>query len=74
VLIGRDGPAIAAALKGKAPVYQAADMKTAVSVSASIAEEGDTVLLAPACASFDQYANYAERGKDFCRAVEAVSL
>jgi UDP-N-acetylmuramoylalanine--D-glutamate ligase len=72
VLIGRDGPAIAAALKGKAPVYQAADMKTAVSVGASIAEEGDTVLLAPACASFDQYENYAERGKDFCRAVEAI--
>jgi UDP-N-acetylmuramoylalanine--D-glutamate ligase len=72
VLIGRDGPAIASALKGKAPVYQAADMKTAVSVGASIAEEGDTVLLAPACASFDQYANYAERGRDFCRAVEAL--
>jgi UDP-N-acetylmuramoylalanine--D-glutamate ligase len=72
VLIGRDGPAIAAALKGKAPVYQAADMKTAVSIGASIAEEGDTVLLAPACASFDQYENYTERGKDFCRAVEAI--
>lgn len=73
VLIGRDGPAIAAALKGKAPVYQAANMKTAVSVCASIAEEGDTVLLAPACASLDQYLNYAERGKDFCRAVEALA-
>lgn len=72
VLIGRDGPAIAAALKGRSPVYQAADMQTAVSVAASIAEEGDTVLLAPACASFDQYANYAERGRDFCRAVEAL--
>lgn len=72
VLIGRDGPAIAAALKGRSAVYQAADMQTAVSVAASIAEEGDTVLLAPACASFDQYQNYAERGRDFCRAVEAV--
>ncbi|HWM27235.1 MAG TPA: cyanophycin synthetase, partial [Woeseiaceae bacterium] len=73
VLIGRDGPAIAAALKGKAPIFQAAEMKTAVSVAASIAEEGDTVLLAPACASFDQYANYAERGRDFSRAVEALA-
>lgn len=73
VLIGRDGPAIAAALKGLAPVYQAADMRTAVSIAASLAEEGDTVLLAPACASFDQYRNYAERGLDFSRAVEALS-
>jgi UDP-N-acetylmuramoylalanine--D-glutamate ligase len=73
VLIGRDGPRIAAALKGLAPIYQAADMKTAVSVAASIAEEADTVLLAPACASFDQYENYAQRGNDFRRAVEAIS-
>jgi UDP-N-acetylmuramoylalanine--D-glutamate ligase len=73
ILIGRDGPAIAAAFKGLAPVYQAADMKTAVSVAANIALDGDTVLLAPACASFDQYRNYAERGQDFRKHVEALA-
>jgi UDP-N-acetylmuramoylalanine--D-glutamate ligase len=72
ILIGRDGPKIASALKGRVPVYQAADMQTAVSVASSIAVEGDTVLLAPACASFDQYLNYAERGRDFCRVVEGL--
>lgn len=72
VLIGRDGPAIAAALKGLAPVYQAADMATAVSLASHLAAEGDTVLLAPACASFDQYSGYAERGEDFRRAVRAI--
>jgi UDP-N-acetylmuramoylalanine--D-glutamate ligase len=72
ILLGRDGPAIARALKGLAPVYQAADMQTAVSVAANLARPGDTVLLAPACASFDQYRNYGERGMDFRRAVEAL--
>jgi UDP-N-acetylmuramoylalanine--D-glutamate ligase len=72
ILIGRDGPAIARALKGLSPVYQAANMDTAVSVAANIAGPGDTVLLAPACASLDQYRNYAERGMDFRRAVGAL--
>ncbi|HZD52156.1 MAG TPA: UDP-N-acetylmuramoyl-L-alanine--D-glutamate ligase, partial [Woeseiaceae bacterium] len=57
ILIGRDGPAIARALKGKTIVYQAADMRTAIPIAASLARPGDTVLLAPACASFDQYRN-----------------
>ncbi len=69
ILIGRDGPAMARALKERVPVYQAANMETAVSVAANLAGPGDTVLLAPACASLDQYRNYAERGEDFRRAV-----
>ncbi|HEX7063165.1 MAG TPA: UDP-N-acetylmuramoyl-L-alanine--D-glutamate ligase [Woeseiaceae bacterium] len=72
ILIGRDGPAIARALKGRTTVFQTADLRTALPIAAQLARPGDTVLLAPACASFDQYRNYAERGLDFRRQVEAL--
>lgn len=69
VLIGEDAPAIAYALDGLAPAHLAENMHDAVRLAASFAEDGDTVLLAPACASFDQYENYQRRGDDFCDAV-----
>jgi UDP-N-acetylmuramoylalanine--D-glutamate ligase len=47
-------------------------MDDAVQQAAAFAEADDTVLLAPACASFDQFDNYAARGEAFCRAVEAL--
>ncbi len=74
VLIGQDAEAIAAALDTVMPVYFAADMDDAVRQAAAFAESDDTVLLAPACASFDQFDNYAARGDAFCRAVEALAL
>ncbi len=49
-------------------------MHTAVRKASELAETGDTVLLAPACASFDQYPNYMARGEDFAGAVEALVL
>jgi UDP-N-acetylmuramoylalanine--D-glutamate ligase len=72
VLIGEDGPAIGEALNGLAPTHRAASMQEAVICAANLAEPGDTVLLAPACASFDQYENYQKRGDEFCHAVEAL--
>ena len=69
VLIGEDAAAIAAALDGLAPVHRAGDMWAAVQRAAEIAEPGDTVLLAPACASFDQFESYGQRGEAFCRMV-----
>jgi UDP-N-acetylmuramoylalanine--D-glutamate ligase len=54
------------------PVHFADTMGAAVSMAAECAEFDDTVLLAPACASLDQYNNYKERGKSFCDAVEAL--
>ena len=47
-------------------------MEEAVSLSARIAEEGDVVLLSPACASFDWYARFEDRGDHFRRLVEQL--
>lgn len=72
VLIGRDAEEIDAALDTMVPTYFAQDMNDAVRQAASYAESEDTVLLAPACASFDQFDNYAARGDAFRDAVEAL--
>ncbi len=58
--------------EGICPAYLCRDMACAVSKAVSVADKGDVVLLSPACASFDLYANYKERGKDFSRIVNAI--
>jgi len=72
VLIGEAGPLIAAALAGTVPMVNAATMDDAVQQAARLAAAGDTVMLAPACASFDMFTSYAHRGEVFVRAVEAL--
>jgi UDP-N-acetylmuramoylalanine--D-glutamate ligase len=72
VLIGTDAEKIAHALDTVMPVSFADTMGAAVSMAAKFAESDDTVLLAPACASLDQYSNYMERGDAFCQAVGAL--
>ena len=72
VLIGKDAEKIAHALDTVMPVHFADTMGAAVSMAQKCAESGDTVLLAPACASLDQYRNYMHRGDAFREAVEAL--
>ena len=72
VLIGRDAEAVEKGIDTIMPTYFARDMDDAVQQAAAFAESDDTVLLAPACASFDQFDNYAARGDAFCRAVGAL--
>ena len=72
VVMGKDANKLAAALDGLAPIVHVDDMRSAVKQAAVMTTAGDTVLLAPACASLDQYRNYAERGDMFARYVEAL--
>ena len=69
ILFGEDAAKIEEAFNGLAPTSIVADLREAVKSAAEVAETGDTVLLAPACASFDQYPNYQARGDDFRNAV-----
>jgi UDP-N-acetylmuramoylalanine--D-glutamate ligase len=73
LLFGAARDRIAAALgDAGVPVERVATLAAAVRAAAAVAAAGDTVLLAPACASFDQFADYAARGRAFSAAVEAL--
>ena len=65
LLIGEDAGAIANALGNAAPSETVATLDDAVARAAAIAKPGDVVLLAPACASFDQFASFEARGDAF---------
>ncbi|MBO9481240.1 UDP-N-acetylmuramoyl-L-alanine--D-glutamate ligase [Salinisphaera sp. G21_0] len=74
ILIGRDGPAIEQAVKGSAEIHKAASLDDAVSLAAELAEPGDAVLLAPACASFDMFNSFEHRGDRFAELVNGLIL
>jgi len=73
VLIGRDAVLIANAIGDAAQIVYAVDMYSAVQTAAKLASAGDSVLLSPACASFDMFKNYEHRGDCFVSAVEELS-
>jgi UDP-N-acetylmuramoylalanine--D-glutamate ligase len=72
VLMGRDSDLIAAALGDAVPQVRATSLDDAIARCKALAQSGDAVLLSPACASFDMFKNYEERGQLFARAVEAL--
>ena len=72
VLIGRDADQLAAWVPDGIPTAFAEDMDAAVKSAAGLAHPGDRVLLSPACASFDMFENYAQRGDRFMQAVRRL--
>jgi UDP-N-acetylmuramoylalanine--D-glutamate ligase len=72
ILMGEAREVIAAQLEVRVPIVMASDMSEAVRAADAAATRGTVVLLAPACASFDQYAGYEARGDDFRARVNAL--
>lgn len=62
---GQDGEALAATLSDSCPTYSCQYLAEAFALAVAKAQPGDRVLLSPACASLDQFANYVERGRHF---------
>jgi UDP-N-acetylmuramoylalanine--D-glutamate ligase len=72
VLIGEDADNIESQLRGKATIEHAGTMADAVPIAFRHADPGDSVLLAPACASFDMFRSFEERGEIFKCAVQQL--
>jgi UDP-N-acetylmuramoylalanine--D-glutamate ligase len=72
ITIGKAAERIAEGLDGAAEIVPRGDMQHAVEWAHANAKEGETVLLSPACASFDQYRNFEHRGEHFEELVRAL--
>jgi UDP-N-acetylmuramoylalanine--D-glutamate ligase len=72
VLIGEDGPKIGTAVAENVQRVSADSLIKAVALAKEMAAPGDAVLLSPACASFDMFKHYEDRGDQFVAAVHAV--
>ncbi len=73
LLIGAAADKIEAQLHGAIPLLRSGTIETAVAEAHARAKSGDTVLLAPACASFDQFENFEHRGREFKRLVDELT-
>jgi len=73
VLFGQDAGLIENDIVGALPIYRETDMSSALQRARALAQTGDQVLLSPACASFDQFRSYVDRGDQFRAAVRALA-
>ena len=72
LLVGAAAPKIAAQLQGAVPLVDSQTIQAAVAYAYAHGHAGDTVLLAPACASFDQFESYEQRGRVFKQIVQGL--
>ncbi len=72
LLIGEAAPELERALAGAVPCERVGELAKAVERAAEVAQPGDSVLLAPACSSFDQFESFEDRGCQFVAAVERL--
>lgn len=72
VLMGKDAEKLAAVTPEHIPIIRAKSLSEAVTLASNAAQKGDAVVLSPACASLDMFKDYADRGDQFCRLVEAL--
>ena len=73
ILTGATADKIAEAIRDTGvPIHRATDLKGAVDIAYGIATDGDVIILSPACASFDVYANFMERGNKFKEIVNSL--
>ena len=69
VCLGLDNAKLVRSFTGVVPVYDTSSLEAALAAAREAAQPGDTVLLSPACASFDLFRNYEDRGTRFKQAV-----
>jgi UDP-N-acetylmuramoylalanine--D-glutamate ligase len=71
-LIGEATERLAEDLRGTVPLHRCGELETAVRAATGAAQPGEVVLLSPACASFDQYRDYEQRGEHFRKLLPAA--
>ena len=73
IVLGETAETIAQAIEGVGPISRAASLTEAVALSTDVATPGDAVLFSPACASFDTFRDYRDRGQRFRDLVNALA-